>query len=140
MIDFIHNQNAVSTEEEEMYKENILDHNKNPRNAGRLEVATFRHRELNTSCGDIMEMYVLMDDAGNLQDICFDGKGCAISIAAASLLTEQVKSMSVEAIRKMGKDDMIRLLGINVGATRITCALLALKTLQKGLEMNSEKL
>ncbi|HTK04272.1 MAG TPA: SUF system NifU family Fe-S cluster assembly protein [Candidatus Eisenbacteria bacterium] len=119
--------------DEEMYRENILDHYREPHNAGRIEGATFSHRELNPSCGDTIEMYVKIAD-GRVADVKFDGHGCAISQASVSMLTDHVKGMDVAALRALTKEDVFRLLGVQVGMTRLRCALLGLKTLEVGLQ------
>ncbi|HTM68789.1 MAG TPA: SUF system NifU family Fe-S cluster assembly protein [Candidatus Binatia bacterium] len=118
--------------DEEMYRENILDHYREPHNAGRIEGATFSHRELNPSCGDTIELFVAIAD-GKVADVKFDGHGCAISQASVSMLTDHVKGMDVAALKALRKEDVFRLLGVRVGMTRLRCALLGLKTLEVGL-------
>ena len=120
-------------EDLEMYKENILDHYREPHNAGTLADFTFRHKELNQSCGDVIEMYVKLED-GKVAEVKFAGQGCAISQASVSLLTDHVKGMTVEQLKTLGQQDVFRLLGVEIGATRLRCALLGLKTLEVGLE------
>lgn len=119
--------------DEEMYKEIILDHYREPHNAGRIADATFHHHELNPSCGDTIDLYVKLD-GGKVADVKFDGHGCAISQAAVSLLTDHVKGMDVEALGRLAKEDMFKLLGVEIGMTRLRCALLGLKTLEVGLQ------
>ncbi|MDO8480264.1 MAG: iron-sulfur cluster assembly scaffold protein [Nanoarchaeota archaeon] len=113
-----------------LYREHILDLYKNPRNVGELKGATHRHREFNPLCGDDIEMQVLVKD-NQVQDIKFQGHGCALSIAASSLLTEKVKKMTINEIMKLTKDDVVEMMGISMGPVRIKCALLPLETLQK---------
>lgn len=119
--------------EEQIYKENILDHYKNPRNAGPLSPRTWSHRELNTICGDSIELYVRLG-GGRVEAATFEGRGCAISQAAVSMLTDAIRGMTVDDLRALGQDDMMKLLGIPVGPARMKCAMLGLKTLQRGLE------
>lgn len=121
------------TEEQEMYKENILDHYKSPRNKKVLEEYTFTHQEHNPLCGDEIKCYVLLNHTA-IKDISFTGQGCAISQAAASLLTEELHGKPIELIKKMGPWDVYNLLGIPISHTRSKCALLALKTIQRGLD------
>ncbi|MEY4745336.1 MAG: hypothetical protein RL272_1281 [Candidatus Parcubacteria bacterium] len=121
------------TGDEEMYKENILEHYREPHNAGRLGDATFIHKELNPSCGDTVELFVRLD-GDRVADVKFDGHGCAISQAAVSMLTDHIKGMDVGALSKLAKEDVFRLLGVEVGVTRLRCALLGLKTLETGLQ------
>ncbi len=120
-------------ETESLYAENIMDHYNNPRNHGTMENANLHIRELNPLCGDEIEMYAKISDEV-IQDISFTGKGCAISQAAASILTEEAKGKRVEEIKGMSNEDMIKLLGIQISPVRLKCALLALKTLQRGMK------
>lgn len=118
--------------DEQMYRENILEHSRTPRNKGRIADATMAHRELNHSCGDEIELYLKID-GDKLTDVKFEGHGCAISQASVSLLTEKIKGMSIDQLRALTKEDVFTLLGIEVGMTRLRCALLGLKTLEVGL-------
>lgn len=132
----------VPSQDEDMYRENILDHNANPRNFGRNEVATFSHRELNTSCGDEIEMFVTISDEGLATDVRFDGIGCAISKAATSMLTEKIIGMHKDRIRALTNEDVVRMLGIPLNSSRLKCALIGLNTLRVGMERhlgNDEK-
>lgn len=126
---------APLTEEQLIYKENILDHYRNPRNAGRLDAFSFSHREMNTSCGDHIEMFVRLDGGGTVEDVRFEGRGCAISQAAVSMLTDRIRGMAADEIGLLGQADIVKLLGIPVGVSRLKCALLGLKTLQKGFDL-----
>lgn len=119
--------------QEEIYKENILDHYKHPHNFGTLDNATIKNREVNPLCGDELEITLLIKDK-KVVDVKFSGKGCAISVAAGSMLTDEVKGKTIDEVKKFGKNEMLEMLGIKVGVVRMKCALLALKTLQKGLK------
>ncbi len=121
------------TEDEELYKENILDHYKNPRNKGTLPKYTHCHRELNPVCGDEIEIFVNLV-AGRIDSISFLGKGCAISQASASLLGEQIKGKSLQEVHKLAPWNIYNLLGIPISHSRSKCALLPLKTIQEGLK------
>lgn len=121
------------TEQEEIYKENILDHYRNPHNAGVLQDCTIKHRELNPLCGDQIELFVKLNGC-RCCDVKFCGKGCAISQAAISMLTDRIKNKSVEELKRITQQDVLQMLGITVGVVRMKCALLSLKTLQKGIE------
>lgn len=121
------------SEDEELYKQNILDHYKNPHNFGRLASPDVSHRELNPLCGDEIEIHALIKN-NTCTEVKFIGKGCAISQASASLLTDKIKGMNVEEIKNLNRQDILNLLGIRVGIVRMKCALLALKTLQTGLQ------
>ncbi len=121
------------TDEEEIYKENILDHYKNPRNKRALNEYTCTHRELNPVCGDEIEMFIqIVGDT--ITTISFLGKGCAISQACASLLTEELPGKKTLEVQKLAPWDIYALLGIPISHTRSKCALLPLKTIQEGLK------
>jgi len=110
----------------------LLDHYKHPHNFGVLEGANIVHEEGNPSCGDQIEIAV-RTEGGVIQDIKFKGKGCIISQAAASILTDLMKGESLERVRAFGKDDMLENIGIPIGPMRLKCALLALKVLKAGV-------
>lgn len=117
----------------EIYKEIILDYYRNPRNYGRLEKYDIVARDSNPLCGDEVEMQVKVDD-GKISDIRFIGKGCAISQASASMLTELAKGKPLEWVRDLSKDDILRMLGNpDLGPARIKCALLGMKVLKIGV-------
>ena len=116
---------------DQMYREYILDHYKNPRNFGRLEDADISHEENNPLCGDVVGMDLKTRD-GVIEDVRFHGRGCAISQASASLLTERLKGMSLEDARKIDKEDVLEELGIEISPARLKCALLSLKVLKVG--------
>jgi len=113
----------------DIYKDIILDYYRNPRNSGDLPEADVRVKDSNPLCGDIVEMQLKIGD-GRISDIRFKGKGCAISQASASMLTELVKGKTLDEVKAMGKPDVLNLLGIDPGPTRIKCALLGLKVLK----------
>lgn len=121
----------MSLYESEIY-EYLLDHYENPRNFGTLDNPTFSHEEGNPSCGDVIRIDVKVED-DRIADIRFSGKGCVISQAAASILTETVRGKSLEEVRQFGKDEMLETLGITLSPMRLKCALLALKVLKAGL-------
>jgi nitrogen fixation NifU-like protein len=116
----------------EIYKDIILDYYRNPRNFGDLPEPDVRAKDSNPLCGDIIEMQLKIKD-GKVDDIRFKGKGCAISQASASMLTEVVKGKTLDEIKALGKPDVLELLGIDPGPTRIKCALLGLKVLKLGV-------
>jgi nitrogen fixation NifU-like protein len=117
--------------DDQFYREYILDHYKNPRNYGRLEHADITHEEDNPLCGDVVGMDFRIKD-GMIDDIKFHGRGCAISQASASLLTERIKGLSLDDAKKINKDDVLGELGIDISPARIKCALLPLKVLKVG--------
>ncbi len=121
----------MSFYESQIY-EYLLDHYENPRNYGTLENADISYEEGNPSCGDVIRIDIRTRE-GRIEDIRFSGKGCVISMAATSILTERVKGKPLEEVRAMTKDDMLEALGIQVSPMRLKCALLGLKVLKAGL-------
>ena len=117
--------------DDQFYREYILDHYKNPRNFGRIENPTLSHVEDNPLCGDIIGIDLQVRD-GKVDDVKFHGRGCAISQASASLLTERIKGMTLDEARKIGKEDVLGELGIEISPARLKCALLSLKVLKVG--------
>lgn len=118
---------------DEIYKEIIMDHYKNPRNFGKLEGADFSAEDNNPLCGDHVEMAVKVSD-GKVADVKFIGRGCAISMAAASIITELIQGLSMEDLRKFDKEHLLEAMGNpDLGPVRVKCALLPLKTLKLGL-------
>ena len=120
-----------TSSDDEFYREYILDHYKNPRNYGRLEHPDITHEEDNPLCGDVVGMDFRIRN-GVIDDIRFHGRGCAISQASASLLTERLKGMALDDAKKIDKDEVIGELGIDISPARIKCALLSLKVLKVG--------
>ncbi|WP_436929276.1 Fe-S cluster assembly sulfur transfer protein SufU [Halosimplex halobium] len=125
----------------DMYRQQILDHYKNPRNYGELEEATYTHVGENPMCGDTIEMDVVLDDAEEtIERVAFRGDGCAISQASASMLSEQLAGMSVEELQEMDRDDVIDMLGVDISPMRVKCAVLAEKVAQDGAEIYFDEL
>lgn len=117
--------------DDQFYREYILDHYKNPRNFGRIEAPDVSHEEYNPLCGDMVGMDFRLRD-GVIEDVMFHGRGCAISQASASLMTERLKGMTLETARQISKDDVLDELGIAISPARLKCALLSLKVLKVG--------
>ena len=115
--------------EPEIYKENILDHYKHPRNKQEMKNHTHKHTEHNPLCGDKITLFVKIEE-GEVVDISFTGDGCAISQASASLLTEFVQGRSVAEVKEVNEDTIYELLGIPISPARLKCALLSLKTVR----------
>ena len=120
-----------------LYRDFILDHYRNPRNAGTLEQPDASFEDLNPLCGDKIRMDVKIRD-GVVEDIKFKGRGCAISQASASLLTESIKGKKISEIDAIGKNDVLENLGISISAARLKCALLGLKVLKQALALKYE--
>jgi len=117
---------------DDLYQQNILDHWKHPRNSGQLAAPSVSYEAINPLCGDKLRFDLLIED-DTVKDVLFSGRGCAISQAAASMLTEVVKGKSLSEVRALSKDDVLDLLGIPIGYTRLKCALLSLKALKVGV-------
>ena len=120
----------------DMYRQQILDHYKNPRNHGELEDATFTHTGENPMCGDTIEMDVVLDDdEETIEAVAFRGDGCAISQAAASMLSERLEGMTIRELEELNRDDVIDMLGVDISPMRVKCAVLAEKVAQDGAEI-----
>jgi nitrogen fixation NifU-like protein len=113
-------------------QENILDHAQHPRNQGRLEQPSVSHEEHNPLCGDKVRFDLLVTD-GTIADVRFSGRGCAISQAAASMLTEQIHGASLGNALAISNDDVLELLAIPIGYARRKCALLGITSLRNAL-------
>ena len=116
-----------------LYQDVLIDHYRNPRNRGALEHPDITSGEDNPSCGDSVSMYGRVKD-DVLIDVSFEGKGCVISQAAASMVTQKVKNQTLSEIMKLDAAFMRKFVGIELGPTRVRCALLALEALQKGIQ------
>jgi nitrogen fixation NifU-like protein len=119
---------------DDLYRENILDHYKHPHNfsppAAELERVDLEFHDLNPLCGDELTVQLLVDKDGRIEDIRFSGHGCAISQAAASMASDEVKGMNVQEVLALDRSFVLDLLGIDISATRMKCALLSLKVLK----------
>jgi len=115
---------------DDFYKEYILDHYRNPRNFGKLDAPDATAEDLNPLCGDTIRMDLAVDAEGRVQDVKFSGKGCAISQASASMLTETVKGMKLEDVATLPQDAVLENVGIGISPTRMKCAMLGLKVLK----------
>ncbi|MFA6887977.1 MAG: SUF system NifU family Fe-S cluster assembly protein [Candidatus Woesearchaeota archaeon] len=114
------------------YMEHIMDHYKNPHNKGKLKKADIKNKEKNPACGDEIEISIKLKKE-LIEDIRFDGHGCAISQASASLITDFVKEKNIDDVLKLTKQDMLELLGVDVAPLRIKCVMLGLRVLQRGI-------
>lgn len=116
----------------DLYQQELMDHYRNPRNRGHLEHADFVSREHNPSCGDAIAMEGVVEN-GVIKKLVFTGQGCVISQATGSLLTQACCGKSLDEIMQLGEPFIRQLLGIELGPTRLRCALLALQALQQGI-------
>ena len=112
---------------DDLYREQILEHYKRPHNLGRLDRPDLEFEDSNPFCGDEQRIQIALDDAGKVAQVGFEGKGCAISTAATSMLTDELAGMSREELLRLPKEFVLDLLGIDISATRMKCALLGLK-------------
>ncbi len=114
------------------YQEVLMDHYRNPHNQGKLKNPDFSAEQRNSSCGD--EVFIEGLIANNiLTSIAWQGKGCVISQATASMLSDQAKNKSLEAVLDLDKDDLIAMIGMPLGPVRLLCGLLSLTALQAGI-------
>src|SRR5215210_609034 len=112
---------------DDLYREQILEHYKRPHNFGRLDDHDLEFEDTNPFCGDEQHIEIRLDADGRVAEVAFEGKGCAISTAATSMLTDEVEGMSRDELLQLPKEFMLDLLGIDISATRMKCALLGLK-------------
>ena len=115
----------------DIYREQILDHSRHPRNFGTLENADITYEDTNPLCGDRVRIDVKVAD-GKIADIKFSGRGCAISQAAASMLTEMMVGEPLEAVRELTAQELLDELGVPISPARVKCTLLGLKVLKSG--------
>ena len=113
-----------------LYREQILDHYKHPHNFGELDDADLEFEDTNPLCGDELRVQLRTDDEGRIEDVRFSGQGCAISQASASMVSDEIKGMTPDELLRLDKSFVLELLGIDISATRMKCALLSLKVLK----------
>ena len=119
---------------DDLYRENILDHYKHPHNWSpprpEIDGADLEFHDLNPLCGDELTVQLAVSEDGRVEDVRFIGHGCAISQAAASMASDEVKGMPVSQLLSLDRSFVLELLGIDISATRMKCALLSLKVLK----------
>jgi nitrogen fixation NifU-like protein len=118
---------------DDLYREVIIEHYKNPSYRGHLDPHDITFADNNPLCGDHIEITLRVNDKGLVSDARFDGHGCAISQASADLLIESIIGKTLEDVKKLNKQDILDLLGIELGPVRLKCALLSLKVLKAGV-------
>jgi nitrogen fixation NifU-like protein len=115
---------------DELYRDQILEHYKRPHNFGPLEDFDLEFEGSNPFCGDEQHVRIKLGDDGKVSEVRFEGSGCAISTAASSLLSDELAGKSREELLRLDKDFVLELLGIDISATRMKCALLGLKVVK----------
>ena len=115
---------------DDLYRENILQHYKSPRHWGELAEPDLEAEDFNPLCGDELKVQLRVGEDGRIADVAFSGQGCAISQASASMASEEIVGMPVDDLLKLDREFVLDLLGIEISATRMKCALLTLKVLK----------
>lgn len=118
---------------DDLYREIIIEHYKNPVRRGKLNPHDISFADNNPLCGDHIQVDLNLDGSGMVTDARFDGHGCAISQASADLLVDSIVGKNIEEVKKMNKESVLELLGIELGPVRLKCALLSLKVLKAGV-------
>ncbi len=115
---------------DELYRDQILEHYKRPHNFGRLDEYDLDFEDTNPLCGDEQHVFIKLDAEGRVEAVSFEGQGCAISTAATSLLTDELTGLTRDELLQLPKERVLELLGIEISATRMKCALLGLKAVK----------
>jgi nitrogen fixation protein NifU and related proteins len=123
----------MAPNEEELYQEHILDHYEDPYHRGQCPTCTHTHEDTNPLCGDVIQMQLRIDDQGHMKDVYFNGNGCCISQAAASMLVEKFDGKSIEEVKKFTAEDMLNLFGVRLTPNRQKCCLLSWRVLQAAI-------
>jgi len=122
----------------DIYAETLLENYEKPQNRGKIDNPTVSMHEENTSCGDEMTVYLKIS-GGKLDDIKFEGSGCAISIGSASIVSSHIKGMKISDIEKIGKEEVIHMIGVDPGPGRLHCATLFMRAVREALSKYSNK-
>jgi len=120
--------------EHSLYRQEILEHYRNPQNFGKLQKANISAEQVNELCGDEMQLWIKTDKSGKVTEVKFTGRGCALSIASASYFTEFIKGKNLSELKKMKPEEAAALLGVEVGHARMKCVLLPYDTLKQSLK------
>jgi nitrogen fixation NifU-like protein len=118
---------------DDLYRDEILEHYRHPHNFGTLETPDVSHEMANPLCGDRITLMLGISDEGTVEEVAFTGRGCAISQASASMLTDQIRGMSLAEVGKLDRQGVLDNLGIDISPARLKCALLSLQTLRAAL-------
>jgi nitrogen fixation protein NifU and related proteins len=118
---------------DDLYRDEILEHYRNPHNFGTLDTPDASSEGANPLCGDRITLMLGISDGGVIEEVAFTGRGCAISQASASMLTDEIKGKPLDEIARLGRQDVLDSLGIEISPARLKCALLSLQTLREAL-------
>jgi nitrogen fixation protein NifU and related proteins len=119
---------------DDLYRAEILEHYRHPHNFGTLDAPDVVQEGSNPLCGDRLTLMLGIDDEGRVDEVAFTGRGCAISQASASMLTDRVRGLPLAEVAKLGRQDVLDELGIEISPARLKCALLSVDTLRRALE------
>ena len=125
--------------EEELYQEHILDHYEDPFHRGKLSGCTHAHEDKNPLCGDVVRIELKLSPEGKIEDLYFDGEGCVISQASASMLLEQMQGKTLDEVKAFSADQMLDLYGPRLTPNRQKCCLLSWKVLQSAVHSPVEE-
>lgn len=118
---------------DDLYREVIIEHYKNPGFRGELTPNDYTYEDENPVCGDHIRVDIRVDETGKITEALFSGQGCAISQASADLLIESIIGKNIDEVKNLNKQDVLDLLGIDLGVVRLKCALLPLKVIKAGV-------
>ena len=118
----------------QLYRQEILEHYRNPQNFGKLKKPTIEAKKVNELCGDEITLQIKLDEKMRVSNVKFSGSGCALSIASASLFTESIKGKTPTQLKKIRPAQVVKALGATIGAVRRKCVLLPLEALKKILD------
>jgi nitrogen fixation NifU-like protein len=122
----------------DLYREQILDHYGNPRNEGSLDNPDIAHERANPVCGDVIRLEITFED-GRVSEAAFSGQGCVVSMASASMFTEEIHGKTIAELKAMEDEDIFEMLGVDLGPSRANCGVLPLRTLQEGMSQWEEE-
>jgi nitrogen fixation NifU-like protein len=123
----------MSPNEEEIYQEHVLDHYEDPYHRGHVEQPTHHHEDDNPLCGDVIEIDLVIDSEGKISEAYFDGDGCCISQASASMLIEKMEGTHIDSVKNFSAEDMLKLFGPKLTPNRQKCCLLSWRVLQSAI-------
>ncbi|MFW6285548.1 MAG: iron-sulfur cluster assembly scaffold protein [Nanoarchaeota archaeon] len=124
----------LNYQERELYMQELMDNYNNPRNFGVIKDDCFIIKKKNTTCGDSFDLYVQLNNSNLIKDIKFNGEGCAISTASFSLLTQKIKGLKIEDVKKINEKDIKKMIGIPISYSRLNCAMLSFNALQEFID------